>query len=59
MVGPVRFVFTILWIAIGLSSLGTLKACTNALVHKAASSQQGKAISLGEWNRRLNGEKKQ
>lgn len=55
MIGPVRFVFSVMWIAIGLATIGTLKDCTMVMANKAAKSQQTETISLGRWNRMLNG----
>ena len=54
MLGPVRFVFTVLWIAIALHTLGSLRACTKYLGTKAGYSQQHETLELGKWNRELN-----
>lgn len=55
--GPVRFVFSVIWLAIVLDTLGTLRSCTKALGDKAAYSQRHEVISLGNWNRKLIGKK--
>ncbi|MGE4131421.1 MAG: hypothetical protein AB7F86_07265 [Bdellovibrionales bacterium] len=55
MIGPVRFVFSVMWFAIGLATLGTLKDCTLTMAGMAAKSQQSDVISLGQWNRKLVG----
>lgn len=53
MIGPVRFVFSVMWIAIGLATLGILKDCTMVMAGKAAHSQKNEMLSLGAWNRKL------
>lgn len=55
MVGPIRFVFSVLWLAIALNILGTLRSCTSSLGSMAAHSQQEQVLELGKWNRVLNG----
>lgn len=57
MKGPISFVFTILWIGIGLATFGTLKDCTGTMIGLAADSSQ-KQMALGSWNRRLVDEEK-
>lgn len=52
MKGPIQFVFTILWIGIGMATMGTLKDCTGNMVGAAANSSQ-KQMALGRWNRKL------
>ncbi len=54
MAGPVRFVIMVLWIAIALDTLGTLRGCTRTFADKAAHSQQQENLELGQWNRLLN-----
>lgn len=53
MSGPIRFVFSIIWFAIGLSMVGTLQECTASVGHAAASAQKQNPISFGLWNRAL------
>lgn len=55
MIGPIRFVFTIIWFAIGLSMVGTLKDCTNAMGKEAVKAHQHGGISYRKWNRQLLG----
>jgi len=50
--GPIRFVFMILWFAIGLSMIGELQTCTLAMAGKASAAQR-QMLSYGRWNRRL------
>lgn len=57
MKGPIQFVFTILWIGIGLATLGTLKDCTGTMMGLAADSNS-KQMALGNWNRKLFDEQK-
>ncbi len=52
--GPIGFVFTVIWFAIGLATVGTLKDCTMVMAGKAAKAQQ-QSISYGKWNRELVG----
>ncbi len=54
MKGPINFVFTILWIAIGLATLGSLKQCTLVMAGYAVEAQD-EQLSLVRWNNRLNG----
>lgn len=56
MSGPIRFVYMIIWIAIGMSTLGTLRDCTRVMAGLANESQQNE-FSLGKWNRLLTGTK--
>lgn len=58
MKGPIGFVFTVIWFAIGLATVGTLKDCTMVMAGKAAKAQQ-QGISYGKWNRQLVGEPSQ
>ena len=53
MLGPVKFVFTILWFAIGLAMVGSLRDCTAIIANKAAIEHKKGGISYGEWNRTL------
>jgi len=53
MIGPIRFVFTIIWFAIALSVVGTLKACTSIMAGQAAIANQRGGISYAWWNRQL------
>lgn len=52
MVGPIRFIFSVLWFAIALSALGTLKACTQVLMGYAVEANQHQ-MSIKEWNKAL------
>ena len=53
MFGPIRFVFTIIWFAIGLSIVGTLKDCTASMGKEAVKVHQHGGISFKKWNDRL------
>ncbi len=53
MSGPVRYVFSIIWFAIGLSTVGTLRECTASIGGAAVTAQQRDTISYGRWNREL------
>ena len=53
MSGPIRFVFSIIWFAIGLSMIGTLQECTASMGRQAATAQKQDGISYGQWNREL------
>jgi hypothetical protein len=53
MIGPIRFIFVVIWFAIGLGIAGTLKDCTAIMANKAAIAHQHGGISYGWWNRRL------
>ena len=53
MSGPIRFVFSIMWFAIGLSLVGTLQECTASMGYVAANAQKQNPISFGVWNRTL------
>ncbi|NJM09529.1 MAG: hypothetical protein HC883_01115 [Bdellovibrionaceae bacterium] len=55
MIGPVRFVFSVMWFAIGLATLGTLKDCTMVMAGNAVEAHQHGGISYGWWNRQLVG----
>ena len=55
--GAIRFVFTIIWFAIGLSVMGQISQCTLMMAGRAAHAQ-GESISLGAWNRQLLRQKK-
>ncbi len=57
MSGPVRFVISILWFAIALSTLGTLKDCTRVMAGHAVEAGRNQ-MSFGDWNRKLIGERK-
>ncbi len=52
MKGPINFVFTIIWIAIGLSIVGTLQDCARTMVGRAVEAHD-QQLSLGNWNRKL------
>ena len=56
MQGPIRFVFTIIWFAIGLGIAGTLKDCTATMARHAAIAHKHGGISYGWWNRQLVGD---
>lgn len=58
MSGPFRLVFTIIWFAIGLATVGTLKDCTMVMAGKAVHAHQSELISYSWWNRQLVGKKK-
>lgn len=50
--GPINFVYTVIWFAIGLATLGTLKDCTRVMMGYAIEANQNQ-MSLGAWNREL------
>ena len=52
MKGPISFVFTVLWFAIGLATLGTLKECTMLMIGHTIEAQQNQ-LSLVHWNNKL------
>ena len=52
MKGPINFVFTVLWLAIGLAIFGTLKECTLTMIGYAIQSQH-EQMSLRAWNSKL------
>lgn len=56
MLGPIRFVFVIIWFAIGLGIAGTLKDCTAIMGKEAAIAHKRGGISYGWWNRQLVGD---
>lgn len=56
MIGPIRFVFTVLWFAIGLAMVGTLKDCTATMMGRAAHAQRHEVISCQWWNKQLVGD---
>jgi hypothetical protein len=49
-IGPIRFVYAIIWFAIGLSTVGVLKDCTMLMAARAAKANQGEVLSLKSWN---------
>jgi hypothetical protein len=53
MAGPIKFVFTIIWFAIGLGMIGSLKECTAIMGKEAAIATKNGGISYGKWNRTL------
>ncbi len=53
MMGPIRFVFAVIWFAIGLGVAGTLKDCTATMGKEAAIANKRGGISYGWWNRSL------
>lgn len=53
MVSPIKFVFTIIWFAIGLGMVGSLKECTAIMGKEAAIATKQGGISYGKWNRIL------
>jgi hypothetical protein len=52
----VRFVGVLIWFAIGLSMVGTLRQCTAVLAGKASKSRQ-EDFSFGHWSRKLIGQR--
>lgn len=50
--GPINFVFTVLWFAVGLATLGTLRDCSRVMMGYAIEANQ-KQMSLSAWNREL------
>lgn len=48
MIGPIRFVFVIIWFAIGLGIVGSLKDCTAMMGKEAAIATKRGGIS---WKR--------
>ena len=55
--GPIQFVFVVIWFAIGLAMVGTLKDCTGSMAKEAATATKRGGISYGWWNRQLVGGK--
>lgn len=53
MLGPIRFVFVVIWFAIGLGIVGTLKDCTAIMGKKAAEAHKHGGISYVWWNHQL------
>ncbi len=53
MLGPIRFAFTVIWFAIGLGVVGTLKDCTASMGREAAIAHKHGGISYSWWNRQL------
>lgn len=56
--GIVRFIFVIIWFAIGLAMAGTLVDATRVMGHAAVKAHQHGGISYGKWNRELVNQKK-
>lgn len=54
MTGPIKFVFTVIWFAVGLGMIGSLKECTAIMGKEAAIATKHGGISYGKWNRELN-----
>lgn len=52
--GPVRFVVSVLWFAIALGTLGTLRDCTRAMMGHAVVANRHQ-LFLKDWNRKLFG----
>lgn len=52
MIGPIRFVYSVIWLAIAFSILGSLKEATMVMAGMAADSQRTE-LSYGKWNRKL------
>lgn len=60
MSGPIKFVFTIIWFAIGLGIAGNLIEATGIMGREAAKAHIHGGMSFGWWNRQLvNGELKE
>ena len=53
MIGPIRFILALIWFAIGLGVVGTLKNCTATMANEAAIANKRGGISYGHWNRRM------
>lgn len=51
-IGPVRFVISILWFAIALSAIGTIKDCSRIMAGYAVEANQ-QQLSLKKWNQKL------
>lgn len=51
--GPFRFVFSVLWLAIALSTLGTLRECTLSMAGMADTSVRHDVLSLSKLNHSL------
>lgn len=52
MIGPVRFVYGIIWFGIALATMGTLKDCTRTMMGYAFEANKNQ-MSLSQWNRQL------
>lgn len=50
--GPINFVLSVFWIAIGLSMVGSLKQCTYTMMGYAVESRD-QQLSLTKWNQKL------
>lgn len=50
--GPIKFVFAVLWIGIGLSIAGTLRDCIRTMAGMASEAPKSQ-MKLGDWNRKL------
>ncbi len=55
MKGPINFVFIVIWFAIGLAMIGTLKDCTAKMGKEAAIVHKRGGISYKWWNTKLVG----
>lgn len=53
MIGPIRFVFMILWFAIGLAVIGSLKDLTLIMASKAAKAHYQGGLSFRKFNEML------
>jgi hypothetical protein len=56
MSGPIKFVYTIIWFAIGLTMVGQLKTCTMIMAGMAVEAQSSQ-LSLSKWNQQLVGKR--
>lgn len=54
MLGPIRFVFMILWFAIGLAMIGSLKDLTMIMAGEAAKAHNSGGLSFRKFNEMLN-----
>jgi hypothetical protein len=57
MSGPIRFLFRVIALACALQSAGLLKDATMLMLGKAVEAHQHGGVRLGEWNRKLLGDR--
>lgn len=55
MIGPIRFVFAVIWFAIALQSCGVLVDVSKIMAGMAVEAHQHGGIKYGWWNRQLHG----
>ena len=53
MLGPIRFVFAVIWLAIALQTAGLLKDATLYMLGHAVKAHQHGGIKMEKWSRTL------